>query len=318
VFLNGGELIVTNDDTFIPAGSHGISQMTISDGLFLTRNLYIATQDKEGGRLTIQGGTAQVISELQIGDGSSGKLFIDGGHLIVTNGTLKASEYPSIPDCSLLPVIPCYYPALISISGGRLTAKKIELARFGTHVATGGLLMMSGGSVTVSDGIVLGDCNAEYMGYPTDRIGYVWMNGGELTVTNDSTTAFIDVQHGELVLSNGTLRVDKLVMTNSCAKFVHAGGTLIVGQFVLDPNAFRITSVAKEGNDVRVTWLLGPGSTNTLQATAGASNGSFSTNAFTDIFIVTNVTTIGTVTNYLDVGAATNSSSRYYRARLVP
>jgi hypothetical protein len=79
-----------------------------------------------------------------------------------------------------------------------------------------------------------------------------------------------------------------------------------------------VCPVAKEGSDVRVTWFLGPGSTNTLQVAAGASDGSFGTNGFTDIFIVTNVTTIGTVTNYLDIGAATNSSSRYYRARLVP
>jgi hypothetical protein len=47
-------------------------------------------------------------------------------------------------------------------------------------------------------------------------------------------------------------------------------------------------------------------------------NGGFSTNAFTDIFVVTNNSTAGTVTNYLDVGAGTNMPSRYYRVRLVP
>jgi len=192
---------------------------------------------------------------------------------------------------------------------------RIELARFG-FVNTGGMLMITGGSVKVSDGIVLGDCNAEANGYPVDRVGYIWMDGGELDVTNDTGSAFIDIQRGELILSNGTLRVDKLVMTNSCGTFVHAGGTLSVDQLVLDPNDFRIISVAREGNDVRVTWLLGPGITNALQATTGAADGSFNTNGFSDIFIVTNVTTIGTVTNYLDVGAATNAASRFYRARL--
>jgi hypothetical protein len=45
-------------------------------------------------------------------------------------------------------------------------------------------------------------------------------------------------------------------------------------------------------------------------------NGGYDTNAFADIFIVTN--TIGNVTNYLDVGGATNTPVRFYRVRLVP
>jgi hypothetical protein len=63
---------------------------------------------------------------------------------------------------------------------------------------------------------------------------------------------------------------------------------------------------------------MAPGATNTLQAAAGGGSGGYSTNGFTDIFVVTNNTTIGTVTNYLDLGAATNRPARYYRARLVP
>jgi len=315
VFLNGGKLIVTNADTWIPAGDHGSSSMTVADGLFETRNLYLSTPTLGGGRLIIHGGTVQVDDAIQIGDGYLGSISIDNGHLIATNGTTSASTFPDVPDCSGLPVIPCIYPALISISGGDVIMNRIELARFG-FVNTGGMLMITGGSVKVSDGIVLGDCNAEANGYPVDRVGYIWMDGGELDVTNDTGSAFIDIQRGELILSNGTLRVDKLVMTNGCGTFVHAGGTLSVGQLVLDPNDFRIISVAREGNDVRVTWLLGPGITNALQATTGAADGSFNTNGFSDIFIVTNVTTIGTVTNYLDVGAATNAASRFYRARL--
>jgi hypothetical protein len=62
--------------------------------------------------------------------------------------------------------------------------------------------------------------------------------------------------------------------------------------------------------------MMGPGATNTLQATGGDGSGGYSTNGFTDIFIVTNNTAIGTITNYLDIGAATNAPARYYRARL--
>ncbi len=80
--------------------------------------------------------------------------------------------------------------------------------------------------------------------------------------------------------------------------------------------AFRITSIQPSGIDLLVTWTMGSGKTNALQATAGDPSGGYSTGGFTDIFAVTN--TVGTTTNYLDTGAATNFPSRYYRVRLVP
>ena len=158
-----------------------------------------------------------------------------------------------------------------------------------------------------------------------------------MITTNATGTGFIDVRNGELAISGGTLQVDKLVMTNTCSDFSHTGGTLIVGSVVLDPNFFRITSVTREGNDLRVTWMMGPGQVNALQASDGGTDtvtivkgkkhhklkteetyGNYSTNGFTDIFIVTINTPAGTLTYYLDVGAATNFPSRYYRARLSP
>ena len=107
-------------------------------------------------------------------------------------------------------------------------------------------------------------------------------------------------------------------MTNSCSSFVHTGGTLIAGSVVLDPNAFAITSIAREGDDLRITWLMGPGQTNALQVSSGGKHGTYTGKGFADIFVVTNNTTAGTLTNYLDIGAATNKPSRYYRARLAP
>jgi hypothetical protein len=144
------------------------------------------------------------------------------------------------------------------------------------------------------------------------------VDGGQLIVTNATGTGFIDVQNGQLVLSGGVLQVDKLVMTNTCSSFIHTGGTLIAGSVILDPNMFQITSVAQEGNDLRVTWLMAPGSTNALQVSSGDISGGYCTNGFTDIFVVTNNPTPGSLTNYLDIGAATNGPSRYYRARLAP
>ncbi|MGD1017869.1 MAG: fibronectin type III domain-containing protein [Verrucomicrobiia bacterium] len=88
----------------------------------------------------------------------------------------------------------------------------------------------------------------------------------------------------------------------------------------LDPtnnaSSFRIISIVPSGIDLLVTWTMGSGKTNALQATGGDATGNYSSDNFTDIFTVTN--TVGTTTNYLDTGATTNFPARYYRVRLVP
>ena len=63
--------------------------------------------------------------------------------------------------------------------------------------------------------------------------------------------------------------------------------------------------------------MMEPGATNALQASAGVPKGTYSTNGFTDIFIVTNNMIVGAVTNYLDIGGATNKPARYYRVELL-
>ena len=76
---------------------------------------------------------------------------------------------------------------------------------------------------------------------------------------------------------------------------------------------FGVTAIAREGNDVRVTWTMGSGKTNSLQVATGAGSGL--TDDFTDLFIATD--TVGSVTNYLDIGGV-SQTRRFYRVRLVP
>ena len=128
--------------------------------------------------------------------------------------------------------------------------------------SSGTLTMLDAGALTVSSNLVIGDCRGS-------GIGSVEISGGTLFVTNASGTASVDVRHGQLVLSNGVLQVDTLVMTNSCGRLIHTGGSLIVNRVVLDPNTFQIVSVMPQGNDMLITLMLGPGATNALQATLG-------------------------------------------------
>jgi hypothetical protein len=183
------------------------------------------------------------------------------------------------------------------------------------YAGASNVLLVTGGSVLATN-LVVGYTSA-FLG-STNCDNLVRLDSGSLFVTNAAQNAVLEVARGTLILNGGVLQVDKLVITNACARFVHAGGTLILGSLVLDPNKFRSTAVTATGNDILLTWRMGPGATNALQAAPGDVNGGYSTNAFSDIFVVTNNAAAGTVTNYLDVGAATNKPSRFYRVRLVP
>jgi T5SS/PEP-CTERM-associated repeat protein len=178
-------------------------------------------------------------------------------------------------------------------------------------------VVVTGGSVYATN-LVVGAASATCDNVLEVNESFQLLGASRVVVTNALHNAVLEVRHGTLILGGGVVQADTLVMTNSCASFVHAGGTLIVGNVVLDPNTFRIVSLVPQSNDLLITWMMGPGATNTLQATAGDGGGGYNTNGFSDIFIVTNNTTVGTVTNYLDIGAATNAPARFYRARLVP
>jgi plastocyanin len=79
--------------------------------------------------------------------------------------------------------------------------------------------------------------------------------------------------------------------------------------------AYRVTTIRREGNDIRVSWITGGScKTNVLQRAVPGPDGSY-TNNFTAIFTITNTT--GNVTDYLDVGAVTNFPARYYRVMVV-
>ena len=300
---NGGFLAVTNGSTLL-GYNLDYGMLTVSGGTFLGRDVAVGAIFESEGALILSSGVIVLNSNLVVGSTEPGGAYVSvsGGQLVVTNGSMMLSSGPAF-----LPTP----PANLIVTNGQVLAKDIELGSPLSFGSSAGTINLSGGSVTVSASITLGDC-------ATNSFGYLIQNGGQLFVTNASHNAFVDVRNGQLELDGGVLQVDKLVMTNTCSQFIHTGGTLIVGSVILDPNVFRITSVAREGNNLRVTWLMAPGQTNALQATSGGTQGSYTTNGFADIFIVTNNTTTGSLTNYLDVGAATNVPARFYRARLSP
>jgi ELWxxDGT repeat protein len=83
----------------------------------------------------------------------------------------------------------------------------------------------------------------------------------------------------------------------------------------LDPvsQLVRITSIARQGNDIALSWTMPGGMTSVLQSAKGGAGGGL-TNNFTDRSDSIPAPTGSVVTvNYVDTGGATNISARYYR-----
>lgn len=114
-------------------------------------------------------------------------------------------------------------------------------------------------------------------------------------------------------LSNAVVIVDAVLGADPDGDGIPTWQELLAGT---DPtnsaSAFRILSIAPEGNDVRVTWRTVGGKTNAVQA---ASNLAGSYSDVSSNIIITGSS--DTTTNYLDIGAVTNSPARFYRVRLV-
>jgi uncharacterized repeat protein (TIGR01451 family) len=166
-------------------------------------------------------------------------------------------------------------------------------------------------------------------------------DGGILIVTNLTHTAVLDVHGGTLAMKDATVIVDKLIVTNACARVSRVGGTLLYNQLVLDPaldadgdgqsnenellagtdplsadSAFRILSAVRTNNDVRVEWTTVGGHSYVMQAATNLA-GTATTNFF-DLSPVISVggTNAGT-TNFVHAAGGTDAA-RYYRVRLAP
>jgi T5SS/PEP-CTERM-associated repeat protein len=281
----GNQLVIADGGAVLSDGSHG----------------FIGFASSSSNNMVTVSGSGSVWSNRDLQVGVNGL----ANQLVITNGGAVCSSLFGCLGCSVSSI-----NNLILVTGSGSAWYNRGNLYVGGPGNSNQLAVSTDGSVVASNA---------YIGYDAASVGnQISVSGGNLYVTNAVHNAVLEVRRGQLILSGGLLQADTLVITNSCAQFIHTGGTLIVGKVVLDPNTFRIVSVVPQSNDLLVTWMMGPGQINALQATAGGPDGSYNTNGFSDIFIVTNNAIVGAITNYLDLGAATNVPARYYRARLVP
>ena len=346
--VTAGQLTVTND--FLELGANGPGQLTVSGGTVVVRDFTVGTFAGSRGTLTVASGSFQTLLDFSAGynPGPTGTIWVTGGELRVGGQMILGLQPPSV--------------GRMTISNGTVTASKLFV---GDSTGNSGSLALYGGMMMVTSTMYVGYC-------PVSATGSVLIAGGSLFVTNSTGTAVLDLSGGTLTLSSGLLVVDKFVVTNTCARFVYTGGTLLYTESLLsssldadgdglmnwwedkyglgplnpfgidgaagDPDGdgltnlqefnagtspisgistFRVIAIARETNNIRVTWKTAGGRTNQLQV-ATTSTGSYSTN-FVNLGPVMIIPGTGDATaNYLDIGAATNATPRYYRVRLVP
>ncbi len=311
VISNGGW--VTTSYATIGFNSFGNSVLVTGLGSVWSNSfsiqLYVA-----GNQLVIQDGGQVISGSSSVALGSGTILVTDPGS-VWSNGSYL--DFGGFKGSSMVisnggQVICAYGTLSASNNSVRIVESGVwqsDVLRIGDEKASN-TVVVAGGSL-LSTNIVIG--------FPaTVCNNLLQLDSGTVLVTNATADAVLEVRYGKLIVSGGTLRADILVLTNGCSQLVHTGGVILAGSVILNPNTFRIVSITRQGNDMLVTWMMGPGGINALQAVAGNGSAGYNTNGFTDIFIVTNNTMAGTVTNYLDVGGATNAPGRYYRARLAP
>ena len=369
VWINGGQLVVTNDVTRV--GSRGDGTITVSNGTVLLKELQIATNSTAHGTVTAAGGAINVSGPVTLGfsSGATGTLWMTGGQLTATNST----NFVAFSGVGRMTISNGTWRARDAFVGFGPGSSGLLEQRGGTNVITSTLKVdpigAAAGAVSVAGGISSVYSNMTIGNYACSGVATVNVTGGELRVTNSAGNAVLEVCSGTLTQSGGLLQVNKLVITNSCARFIHTGGVLLANVVTLstnrfadadgdgidnkweqdhgldpfnpadalldndgdgqnnleeftmgtDPNdlnsSFRIISIARTNNDVRITWTVAPTSGNGLFL---SYNVQFGTNLLTGV--TNNLAQInvgpgfaGTTTNFLDVGGATNQPTRFYR-----
>jgi T5SS/PEP-CTERM-associated repeat protein len=341
----GGDLSWTNIGSAMYCGYAHPGAYALSNGTSSCQDVYVGYDN--AGTMTIAGGAMSIFSRLTVGHlgspMSTGAVWITGGQLTMTNnysiignsGIGQVTMSNGTVTAVAVIVGNGGNPGTLTVAGGTMTVlSNMTVGNCGGGMT--GIVTITGGALYVT--------NAAHSAVLDVRSGKFLMSGG--TVVADKIV--MTNACGLFQRTGGTLLYSQLNLDPN----LNADGDGIPNgwkqQYGLDPfdpslgsedpdgdgfnnlqeylagtdptnagsSPLRITAIARESNNIRVTWSTFAGTTNALQATRGAADGSYSTNGFANLFSVTNV--VGSVTNYLDAGAATNFPSRFYRVRLVP
>lgn len=204
-----GAMTVTNGSVYIGNATNG--SLIVNGGTLSARDLTIGNLAGSRGSFTVAGGTSLVGGPLRAGVNGAGTITVVGGQLVASNDNVTIGYSGR---------------GQLTVSNGSVQTLSMIVGQLGGATGT---VTANGGTLNVSAGLTIGDC-------ASNALGQILLNGGNVSVSNASQTAFIDVRNGTLTVNGGVLKVDVLVMTNACGRIVWNGGSLTAGTLELDPN----------------------------------------------------------------------------------
>lgn len=215
VWVTGGHLIVPNYAVRI-GSDHSKSTVIISNGSMVANSIEADQPSSSSTTFLMAGGTLSILGDFTVARGSSSgttTVWVTGGQLVATNGATKIGDYGA---------------GRIVQSNGSILARSFYIAESGHPFSTvSGRFDQMGGTNIVSSDLIIGDCGGS-------ATGVLILAEGCLFVTNASHTAFVDVRGGTLTVNGGALVADRLVMTNSCGRFIKSGGSFMITTLQLD------------------------------------------------------------------------------------
>lgn len=176
VWLTGGQLTMNHGETDI--GINGVGQMAVSNGTWLVGDIAVGANAGSQGTLTVAGGTNVLTGSLAAGfaSGATGAVWLTGGKLTMDGDT-------TIGESGV---------GQMCVSNGTWQVSQVNV---GLSSGSQGTLTIAGGTSLLSAPLEIGELPG--------ATGAVWITGGQLTVTND-TTYVGDEGAGQMTVSNGT------------------------------------------------------------------------------------------------------------------
>jgi len=230
----GGQLQIANNQTnILRVGNYGVGQMIVSNATVSFGNMSVGRHDGSVGTMIVQtNGFMRLTDDLSIGrfSGATGAVFVAGGHLEVVDHPVWIGREGV---------------GQLVVSAGLVQALGLNVAAVATNTASGTVSFM-GGSMILSSNLLVGS--------DSNSVARMVVDGGDITVTNSSASATIDVFDGTLALDGGTLTVDRLLVTQPAGQLVLSGGLLRTKGSVVSNG---LPFVVGDGNNAATLELLG-------------------------------------------------------------
>ncbi len=205
VLVSGGQLIATND--LVAIGRYGIGEVTVTNASTWFTNTSVGRHTDAVGTLNVQNGASVAcVDDLSIGrfTNAMGNVNVTGGLLTLVGQHLWVGR-EGIGN--------------LTVSDGRLQARTmfVGMSPDGTNTPQGTVLL-GGGTTLLSSNLLVGTSLLSR--------GQVVVTGGLLAITNALAGGLLDVRSGTVMVSQGTVVADTILLTNAAGGLVFAGGTL--------------------------------------------------------------------------------------------